>query len=613
MDDNTRLLKEWYLEYAVGSVANRMNICKASEFTSIIQKNIGKEIYRSMFMYDESVIQYVNTEETISGFKGDKWIDKIVLDIDMKGKSKGDETIKNVLKLIDKLNEKGIGNELINVWFSGTGFHIHIPNIYQFEPSSNLDKIVRASIQRDFGEYIDLIYDATRLIRAGYSYNVKTNRYKNPISIKELEDWSYDEIKTLCKEPRMEYQHKTFDYDDTQLLIPMDVSRKNIKEYREVFKNAKAETSRYITCAQHIYNDGEVSMYRHKNLLRLVSVAIGKFGFDIPAVQGIANAYMKKFENPLPSTEVSKIIVDAYKVGGYRYGCQDEVLAKYCDPKCILYRFKNLEETTSVLDAEQMVELMLEYVNTDFTDKSFDLKKIFPYMNTESVLIKTGQLAVLVGDTKLGKTAFWQHVVSSIPDIRVLFMSLEVDKETMSRRFMQQALQLSKHDVNLKLKQRDLKSIETIKSKMAHIQLLTESPDITKYPELIQKHQPKVIVIDTIDMVPARYSKQEEIQKQVYIIKELKRIAVSEDIIVLAVSHISKNAHYRMKEGDTMDIYDAKGTSSVVQQADIIIGFMGERDTSKKRVIRTLGARDESGFHIVCNYDWNTFTFSKRI
>ena len=72
MDDNTRLLKEWYLEYAVGSVANRMNICKASEFTSIIQKNIGKEIYRSMFMYDESVIQYVNTEETISGFKGDK-------------------------------------------------------------------------------------------------------------------------------------------------------------------------------------------------------------------------------------------------------------------------------------------------------------------------------------------------------------------------------------------------------------------------------------------------------------------------------------------------------------------------------------------------------------
>jgi len=590
-----------------------MNICKVDEFPSIIQENIGKEVYRSMFMYDESVVQYIQTEETISGFKGDRWIDKIVLDIDMKGKSKGDETVKNVLDLIEELNGKGIGNELINVWFSGTGFHIHMPNVYQFESSSNLDKIVRASIQRDFGEYIDLIYDATRLIRAGYSYNIKTDCYKNPISIRELEEWSYNDIKELCKKPRTEYQHQKLEYDNTQILVPMDVSRKNIKEIREVFKGAKAETSRYITCSQHIYNDGEVPMHRHKNLLRLVSVAISKFGYDVPAVQGIANAYMKKFKNPLPSTEVSKIIVDAYKVGGYKYGCQDEVLSKYCDPKCILYKFKNLEETTSVLNAEQMVDLMLEYVNTDFTDKSFDLKKIFPYMATDSVLIKSGQLAVLVGDTKLGKTAFWQHVTSSIPEVKVLFMSLEVDKETMARRFMQQALGLSKKDVNTRLKQNDLQAIETIKNKMSHIQLLTDSPDITKYPELIQEHKPKVIVVDTLDMVPARYSKQDEIQKQVYIIKELKRIAIAEDVIVLAVSHISKGAHYRMKDGDSMDIYDAKGTSSIAQQADMIIAFTGERDMSKKRVIRTLGARDESGFTVICNYDWETFTFSKRV
>tara|TARA_R110000751_G_scaffold51472_2_gene112897 strand:- start:1440 stop:3281 length:1842 start_codon:yes stop_codon:yes gene_type:complete len=613
MDDNTRLLKDWYLEYAIGSVANRMSICKVSDFPSIIQDNIGREIYRSMFMYDESVLDFVSKEETISGFQGDRWIDKIVLDIDMKGKSKGDETVQNVLKLIDRLNEKGVGNELINVWFSGTGFHIHIPNVYQFESSSKLDKTVRASIQRDFGEYIDLIYDATRLIRAGYSFNLKTDRYKNPISIKELEELSYEKIKDMCKEPRKDFQHKKLEYDNTQLLVPMDISRKNIVEYREVFKDAKAETSRYITCAQHLYNDGEVAMHRHHNLLRLVSVAIGKFGFDIPAVQGICTAYMKKFNNPLPATEVSKIIVDAYKVGGYKYSCQDVVLAKYCDPKCVLYRFKNLEETTSVLNAEQMVDLMLEYVNTDFTNKSFDLKKIFPYMGTDSVMIKTGQLAVLVGDTKLGKTAFWQHVASSIPDVKVLFMSLEVDKETMARRFMQQALKLSKKDVNDRLKQRDLKSIETIKRKMSHIQLLTDSPDITKYPELIQEHKPKVVIVDTLDMVPARYSKQDEVQKQVYIIKELKRIAVSEDVIILAVSHISKGAHYRMKEGETMDIYDAKGTSSIAQQADMVIGFMGERDTTKKRIIKTLGARDESGFTVVCNYDWETFTFSKRV
>ena len=49
------------------------------------------------------------------------------------------------------MNGKGIGNELIQLWFSGSGFHIHIPNIYGFEPSNNIAKIVRATLQRDFG------------------------------------------------------------------------------------------------------------------------------------------------------------------------------------------------------------------------------------------------------------------------------------------------------------------------------------------------------------------------------------------------------------------------------------------------------------------------------
>ena len=55
--DNT----EWYVEYAVGSVANRNKFCTLNEFTKIARNAMGQEIYRSMFLYHEDINEYVKT------------------------------------------------------------------------------------------------------------------------------------------------------------------------------------------------------------------------------------------------------------------------------------------------------------------------------------------------------------------------------------------------------------------------------------------------------------------------------------------------------------------------------------------------------------------------
>jgi replicative DNA helicase len=89
------------------------------------------------------------------------------------------------------------------------------------------------------------------------------------------------------------------------------------------------------------------------------------------------------------------------------------------------------------------------------------------------------------------------------------------------------------------------------------------------------------VVIDTIDMVPARYAKNDELQKQGYITAELKKIAMEQDVIILAVSHISKGASYRIAEGQALDIHSGKGNSALEQKADKIIAFEGDRDKNK--------------------------------
>ena len=84
--------KNWYLEYAVGSISNRMNICSVEEFSSIARKSFGQEIYNSMYLYSKDIIEYVNKTGSVSEFSGIQAMDKIVLDIDLIGEKSGEKT-----------------------------------------------------------------------------------------------------------------------------------------------------------------------------------------------------------------------------------------------------------------------------------------------------------------------------------------------------------------------------------------------------------------------------------------------------------------------------------------------------------------------------------------
>ena len=198
MDSNN-----WYLEYAIGSISNRMHLCKLEEFNEILAYNIGGEIYRSMFLYSEDIVDHIVRNDSVSGFDGIQGIDKIVMDVDLEhGESAGQNTIDKCKRLLGHIETLKVEPKNYNLWFSGSGFHVHMADVYNFKSDKNLARQVRATMQRDFGKYIDNIYDGRRLIRAGYSLNKKTGLYKTPISIKELQNLSYAEIAELSRKIR---------------------------------------------------------------------------------------------------------------------------------------------------------------------------------------------------------------------------------------------------------------------------------------------------------------------------------------------------------------------------------------------------------------------------
>ena len=58
-------IKDWYVEYATGSVSNRNQVCKISDFSKIAKTAAGSEIYRSMFLYDETIVNHLKENKTV--------------------------------------------------------------------------------------------------------------------------------------------------------------------------------------------------------------------------------------------------------------------------------------------------------------------------------------------------------------------------------------------------------------------------------------------------------------------------------------------------------------------------------------------------------------------
>jgi RecA-family ATPase len=185
-------------------------------------------------------------------------------------------------------------------------------------------------------------------------------------------------------------------------------------------------------------------------------------------------------------------------------------------------------------------------------------------------------------------------------------LSLEVNQKLMWRRFCQIAFNENKHEITKHYIDNDLEFMNKAKDKLGHIKILTVSPEINSIIDVISALQPKVIVIDTIDEIRVDYVNDSLVKMQ-KIVSKLKEIAQKYEVIIFAVSHISKTAAY---DGN-LTRHSAKGDSSIEQKSDKLIGISAPNPQSKARIIESIVARDESGFKLRCWFNHESFRFQQ--
>ena len=580
-----------YIEIAVGSVSNRAFVIKPTDLHKHIREKT--ELYRSLFTLDETAYVHFRDQGTIRSYKGKFSLDRIIFDID-KGHNSGEDTRERACRFIERLIELGCKVDLIRTWFSGRGFHIDIPNIYGFEPDENLPVIVKLTLSKQFGADIDNIYDRGRLIRVGHSYNLKSSLYKIPLDYDEIYSISYDEIKELAQEPLRSngFNHSIVGDVEPIWKEHIQIPSKVVTE-KSLPKGVKYNAN--VTCVQKMWNSDKAGQ-RHITLLRMIN-AWRRMGINKEmSLQGAL------YNVPsLEHNEIDKLVNDVYNWDHQGYGCNDVIMAEYCDQVCKFYKRKNFG--LEVMSANEMSNKLKEFINTDFSQSSFNLKGIYDIPS--DYFFMPGELAVLIGDTKLGKTAWLQNIVVRVKHMNVLYLSLEVNGWMIFRRFLQVGNEMSKDEIVDIYKTQDDDNIQKLTEPVKHINVMTTPPDIESMKEIISTVQPDIVVIDTIDAIDVKYE-NDPFRKMERIINSLKTMANEQDIIFFGISHISKGA-----SNETLNVHSAKGSSAIEQKADKIIGITGDRDDSSRRVIRSLASRDEDGFELLCKFEYSTFQFKE--
>ena len=315
----------------------------------------------------------------------------------------------------------------------------------------------------------------------------------------------------------------------------------------------------------------------------------------------LGQSWISTYPQDFSNEEINRLVVDTFKQG-YQYTCQDEILEAHCDPKCKYYKMKDYGHGVKLKNVDQMIDAYKQYIEESKYNSEFNLKDVVDIK--DDYTFRAGDLAILGGNTKIGKTAFVQWIIAQFPDIKTAFMSLEVGEDLINRRFFQCVLSLSKDNFNVWNDEYD----QFLKESMNHIHTTCDSPDIRDYDKIIETYNPKLLVIDTIDTIPAKYY-NDEYERQNFIIKELKSLANKHKIIIFGISHISKYAAQQLENGERLGIHSFKGNSVIEQKADKVIGFESHLEDERIRIISSLGTRDENPFEIKMTFNYETFNF----
>jgi len=415
-----------YLEYAYGEVRNRNHITDSDNIQVHLDRAIRERetLFRSLFLYDEEMLEHVAVNKTTEGFRGKLYPDHFWVDIDQATATKDvGELARDMYK---HLIEMGIPKHAIQVCFSGRGFHIYIhKKVFDLKPSSQLHKVY-FGLSLKLGMICDKsIYTPLRLVRMNGTLNKKSGLYKIPLTEEEVLEMDMDDIWEAAKGQRVGFE-RSFYYNDDPLISTGDL-------YVDIAKSKKSEKVReedghlanrtIHACYHNIYQTLPSEGDRHHKIMTMAALAWRQGSPPGLVIAGMKN-WLGDQAADFKEGEVERLVTNVFR-RGYTPSCRAEnfmsqLMEKHCDRSCRFYNTTG-NPIVEVLSPEDIEKRYYE------NRKKMPLIDIASFMQEPEADTKfmQGQLMSVLGAPGRGKTAFIQNLLIANP-VSTLYISLEI-------------------------------------------------------------------------------------------------------------------------------------------------------------------------------------------
>lgn len=240
-----------------------------------------------------------------------------------------------------------IASKYARIYFSGKkGIHLIIPAIILgIEPSKFLNQYYKflASDMKErtgMGDTLDLkIYDNRRLFRIPNSQHQDTGLYKVGLTLDELDNLSYAEIKALASTPRY-----------LKWEIPHEISRAKSEYFSSIDKwknrwedkfnkDKRLGTNKLFDkpphCIQEMLDMGPKKGQRNNTAAALVSYYKGQNKTE----QEVWDLLIEWNIGSLTEDEL-KIVLRSVFTGDYSYGCTTFESLASCSKECEIYKYR---------------------------------------------------------------------------------------------------------------------------------------------------------------------------------------------------------------------------------------------------------------------------------
>jgi replicative DNA helicase len=556
-------LTGFFSEFVVGGIINRNKIFKADEFKL---NGVNTDCYRGIFLFDESLKDYVEQTKSVKGFVGKHLSDSLVFDFD-------GEDLNEVKKEVTRFCLRLLHNydcplNYLRIAFSGSkGFHITLPfEIINEKPEPSDDfwqiyKNIALEVADGFRFIDSSIYEIRRLFRLTNTINSKSGLYKIPLSLEEFENLSIDEIKVLAKNPHKVEYLSSSEMTEVPALKELYLKWSNHNfNFQPTIKEKVEETKRDEVL--NLLRNGCGEGNRHAALTKLVALFV-KQGFDQEYTLEMLKLWNLKNSPQLPTDRLEKEGKLAFE-----------------------YSKRNNNSTINRIDIFSLRDAVNEYQKYVSVMDSVKVKTGFPLIDKKLRGLIPGETLCILGKTSVGKSAFLQNIGMNHAKLSkepVLFFSLEMPITSVVERTFQIDTGLSGYELENMF--RDGNSELKVKAKIVFDEYgsfytitksglsLEQIKHFIAFAENnIYQKKTGLILIDYLGLVK---EKGNDLYEQVSrVARGMKDVAKEMNVPIIYLSQVTK----KYSEFDELEMGAARDSGSVDEASDFVLALWKDRD-----------------------------------